>query len=125
MAGTGPSDDFIIEIELFPYNIDATKNKNSKGYKVGNINFKQKNITRPFTDMDIANTYIKQTFGLADAFSKPIDTATYKRIIEDLFKSDKTQIIIKPQKFSGGKKAKKHTSRKNIKAKNRKTRKHV
>jgi hypothetical protein len=143
ISGPIDKDDFVIEIEIFPYSDEEDKNHNNKKndsgehYKVGNITVKQNGISQPFTDMDVANTFLKQLFGTADMYrdaylsGKIFDMPTYKQTIEKLFKSDKTQIVFKPTVFTGGKR-RKRKSRRNSRSKKyqrrhnkRKTRKHI
>lgn len=148
-SGTIDKDDFVIEIEIFPYSDEDATNHNNKTndsgehYKVGNITVKQKGISKPLTDMDITNTFLKQLFGTAEMYheiagwsGKIFDINKYNATIEKLFKSDKTQIIFKPtpasrKSFPGGKgtnyksSKRRHRSIRKCRRNKRKTRKHI
>jgi hypothetical protein len=144
LSGPIDKDDYIIEIEIFPYSDEEDKNHNNKTnengqqYKVGAITFKQNGISQPFTDMDVANTYLKQLFGTAEMYKeiagwsgKIFDIGKYNATMDKLFKSDKTQIVFKPTVFTGGKR-RKRKSRRNRRSKKyqrrhnkRKTRKYI
>jgi hypothetical protein len=119
-------DDFVLEIEVFPYSDDRVKNKNSKGYKIGDIKFKKNGTGKPMTDFDSVNMFLKQLFSTASQYhenalisGKIKDVSKYEEETKKLFKSDKTHIIFKPTRggFAKRTKRKGHKLRKTHKSK--------
>lgn len=91
-------EDFVIEIEVFPYDSEEDKDINNSGYRIGNVNVKYSNSANALSSTDVVHNYLRQLLGIADEYknANTWDPITNGANIEKLLKSDKTKIVFKP-----------------------------
>ena len=90
-------EDFVVEIEVFPYDSEEDKNINNSGYRIGDVKIKYTNSTEALSSTDVVHNYLRKLLGIADEYQHINTWANINdQHMAELLKSDKIRIVFKP-----------------------------